>query len=259
MENQLIPYKVNESGEVIVSGRELHDFLQIKTPFKIWIPRMIEYGFEEKEDYEIVIQKYQTSGGMQDFKDYMLKADMAKEICMFQRSDRGRQARLYFINLEKKFNSPEAILDRLRQLLDYNTSYSQSSDEEIIHSSQVVSQVIPSNPNITNQLVPSYMADNYNSENFSDLLTNFRDTAKMFGMKENMLISWLILRNFCYRDNYNSIRPYSQYMEYFNLRPFKSPAGHSGIQALINSRGRDYFTNLLMNENLMKVEYTDVL
>lgn len=56
MEKQLIPYIINESGEVIVSGRELHDFLQIKTPFKIWIPRMIEYGFEEKEDYEIVIQ-----------------------------------------------------------------------------------------------------------------------------------------------------------------------------------------------------------
>lgn len=197
---------VNESGEVIVSGRELHDFLQIKTPFKIWIPRMIEHGFEEKEDYEIVIQKYQTSGGMQDFKDYMLKVDMAKEICMFQRSDRGRQARLYFINLEKKFNSPEAILDRLRQLLDYNTPYPQSSDEEIMYSSQVVPEVIPSNHNITNQLVPSYMTDNYNSENFSDLLTNFRDTAKMFGMKENMLLSWLILRNFCYRDNYNSIR-----------------------------------------------------
>lgn len=259
MEKQLIPYIINENGEVIVSGRELHDFLQIKTPFKIWIPRMIEYGFEEKEDYEIVIQKYQTSGGMQDLKDYMLKVDMAKEICMFQRSDRGRQARLYFINLEKKFNSPEAILDRLRQLLDYNTSYTQNSHEEIMYPSQVTSQIIPSNPNMTNQLVPSYMADNYNSENFSDLLTNFRDTAKMFGMKENMLISWLILRNFCYRDNYNNIRPYSQYMKYFNLRPFKSPAGHSGIQALINSRGRDYFTNLLMNENLMEVEYISVL
>ena len=205
MENQLIPYIINESGEVIVSGRELHDFLQIKTPFKIWIPRMIEYGFEEK------------------------------------------------------FNSPEAILDRLRQLLDYNTSYSQNSHEEIMYPSQVTSQIIPSNPNMTNQLVPSYMADNYNSENFSDLLTNFRDTAKMFGMKENILISWLILRNFCYRYNYNSIRPYSQYMKYFNLRPFKSPAGHSGIQALINSRGRDYFTNLLMNENLMEVEYISVL
>ncbi|MBN9647101.1 phage antirepressor KilAC domain-containing protein [Terrisporobacter glycolicus] len=107
--------------------------------------------------------------------------------------------------------------------------------------------------------MPSYRVGNYNSENFSDLLTNFRDTAKMFGMKENMLISWLILRNFCYRENYNSIRPYSQYMKYFNLRPFKSPAGHSGIQSLVNARGRDYFTNLLMNENLMEVEYISVL
>ena len=96
MEKQLIPYIINESGEVMISDRELHNLLQIKTPFKMWIPRMIEYGFEEKEDYEIVMQKYKTSGGMQDFKEYMLKADMAKEICMLQRSDRGRQARVIF-------------------------------------------------------------------------------------------------------------------------------------------------------------------
>lgn len=101
---------------------------------------MIEYWFGENEDYNVVIQKYKTAGGVQDCKDYMLSCDMAKEICMLQRTERGRQARLYFINLEKKFNSPEAILDRL------------------IH-----------------------ITSNYNWENFIDLLTNFRDTAKMFG------------------------------------------------------------------------------
>ena len=61
MEGQLIPYSINETGEVIISAKELHEFLQIKTNFKIWIPRMIEYGFEENEDYNVVMQKYQTA------------------------------------------------------------------------------------------------------------------------------------------------------------------------------------------------------
>lgn len=117
MNEQLIPYIINENGEVIVSARALHNFLQIKTPFKVWVPRMIEYGFEENEDYKVVLQKHKIAGGVQDCKDYMLSSDMAKEICMLQRTERGRQARLYFINLEKKFNSPEAILARLIKIL----------------------------------------------------------------------------------------------------------------------------------------------
>lgn len=117
MNEQLIPYIINENGEVIVSARALYEFLQIKTPFKMWVPRMIEYGFEENVDYNVVMQKYKTAGGRQECKDYLLGADMAKEICMLQRTERGRQARLYFINLEKKFNSPEAILDRLIQII----------------------------------------------------------------------------------------------------------------------------------------------
>lgn len=322
MDEKLIPYSINEQGEVILSGRSLHEFLQIKTPLKIWISRMIEYGFEENQDYKIVMEKCKTAGGVQDLKDYILKADMAKEICMLQRTERGRQARMYFINLEKKFNSPEAILDRLKQLLGGNSfyiedttsefegsktsyeestisrlwqdnsaytqnlmlsqdnptytqnsilsqdspeytqnpilpqnnqAYTQNPNNEIIYSSQVLSEIIPN----TTSLIPSYTA-NYNSENFSDLNTNFRDTAKILGMKESMLIGWLVLRNFCYRDKYNSIRPYAEYMKYFSLRPFKSPSGHTGIQTLINSYGMDYFTNLLIDENLIEMNYMDI-
>ena len=257
MESQLIPYSINETGEVIISARELHEFLQINTKFSMWIPRMIEYGFEEIEDYNIVVQKQQTAGGPQDFRDYLLKADMAKEICMLQRTERGRQARLYFINLEKKFNSPEAILRRLMQLLDKNTPYTEGT-------SSIFSQNQPTYTTDTQiasdiQITPRYMISNYNCENFNDLFTNFRDTAKMFGMKENLLIGWLLLNNFCYRDNYNSIRPHANYMKYFELRPFKSPTGHSGIQTLINASGRDFFTNLLAQENLIQVEYTNIL
>lgn len=257
MEGQLIPYSINETGEVIISARELHEFLQINTKFGVWIPRMIEYGFEENEDYNIVIQKQQTAGGPQDFRDYLLKADMAKEICMLQRTERGRQARLYFINLEKKFNSPEAILRRLMQLLDKPTSYAEGTNSIFSQNqpaytpdTQIASDV---------QITPRYMISNYNCENFSDLFTNFRDTAKMFGMKENLLIGWLLINNFCYRDNYNNIRPHAKHMNYFELRPFKSPTGHSGIQTLINARGRDFFTNLLANENLIQVEYSNIL
>lgn len=247
MEEQLIPYRINESGEVIVSARALHEFLQIKTPLNIWMPRMIEYGFEEMEDYQVALEKYQTAGGIQEFKDYLLSADMSKEICMLQRSDRGRQARLYFINLEKKFNSPEAMLDRLKKLLFGSQSSSQVYSPA--YESYPVAQT-RSEGTSGNQLVPAYLGSSYVSENFSDLLTNFRDAAKIFGIKENMLINWMILRSFCYRDKYGSVRPYANYMKYFAMRPFQMPSGRSGIQTLINSRGVDFFSELLLEEGI---------
>ena len=59
--NELIPIKVNENSEIIVSGRELHEFLKIKTPYKQWFDRMIEYGFIENTDFVAVTQKCVTA------------------------------------------------------------------------------------------------------------------------------------------------------------------------------------------------------
>ena len=91
-----------KDGKQLVSARELHDFLEIKTEFRKWFPRMCEYGFVENVDFTRAFQKCPTLGGIQTVADYAITIDMAKEISMIQRTEKGKQARLYFIECEKK-------------------------------------------------------------------------------------------------------------------------------------------------------------
>src|SRR5699024_9635005 len=115
--NQLIPTYQSENDEIIISGRDLHDFLEIGTRYDIWFNRMKEYGFVENIDYIDVVQKRTTSHGRNhNVSDHHIKLDMAKEISMLQRNEKGKQARQYFIEVEKKWNSPEMIVQRAMEI-----------------------------------------------------------------------------------------------------------------------------------------------
>lgn len=98
-----------ENDRPVVSARELHDFLEVKTAYKDWFPRMCEYGFTEGQDFCSFLSE---STGGRPAQDAALTIDMAKEICMIQRSEKGKQARQYFIQLEKDWNSPEKVMAR---------------------------------------------------------------------------------------------------------------------------------------------------
>lgn len=119
---ELIPVTENENNEVVVSGRDLHEFLGIKTPYKDWFPRMMEYGFEETIDFNPhIFEQVRLEGNRnvrRDILDHILKLDMAKEISMIQRNDKGKQARQYFLKIEKAWNSPEMIMKRALQFAD---------------------------------------------------------------------------------------------------------------------------------------------
>ena len=89
-------------GVQSVSARDLHEKLGVDSRFTDWIRRMLEYGFEEEKDYRAVTQKKVTAQGNQSsFIDYYISLDMAKEICMIQRSEIGKKFRQYFIEAEK--------------------------------------------------------------------------------------------------------------------------------------------------------------
>ena len=92
-----------------VSARDLHDFLEVKTAYKDWFPRMCEYGFTEGEDFCSFLSE---STGGRPAQDAILTIDMAKELCMIQRNEKGKLARQYFIQIEKDWNSPEKIMAR---------------------------------------------------------------------------------------------------------------------------------------------------
>ncbi|MGM0863407.1 MAG: phage antirepressor KilAC domain-containing protein [Bacillota bacterium] len=116
--NRQIETIQNENGEILVSGREIHEFLEVKTEYRKWFGRMSEYGFEENIDFVRVTQKCQTLGGVQEQVDHHIKVDMAKEISMIQRSDKGKQARQYFLEIERKWNSPEMVIKRAHEYLE---------------------------------------------------------------------------------------------------------------------------------------------
>lgn len=112
---EIIKINTNEN-DITLSGRELHEFLEIKTEYKKWFSRMIEYGFTENVDYQRVTQKCPTLGGVQEIVDHEIKLDMAKEIAMIQRNEKGKQARKYFLEVEKAWNSPEMIMKRALEI-----------------------------------------------------------------------------------------------------------------------------------------------
>ena len=117
--NELIKITTNEVGEPTVLGRELHEFLGVKTLYKDWFPRMVEYGFTEGKDFSSFLSE---STGGRPSTDHFLTIDMAKEICMIQRTEVGKQARQYFIQVEKDYNSPEKIMARALRIAEKELS-----------------------------------------------------------------------------------------------------------------------------------------
>ncbi|HEM5088034.1 TPA: antA/AntB antirepressor family protein, partial [Streptococcus suis] len=116
--HEIINVNVNDNQEPVVSGRQLHEALEVKTPYSMWFDRMVEYGFTENQDFLLNNFVKQTGRGGHNKVDHIIKLDMAKEIAMIQRTDRGKQVRQYFIQIEKDFNSPEKIMARALLLAD---------------------------------------------------------------------------------------------------------------------------------------------
>lgn len=103
---------IERDGRQLVSGRELHEFLEIRTKYKDWFRRMVEYGFEEEIDFIRVAQKRATNNlknPVTTVIDHAISIDMAKEISMIQRTEKGKIARQYFINCEKKLKEVKKL------------------------------------------------------------------------------------------------------------------------------------------------------
>lgn len=114
---------INYDGEQpTVSARDLHEGLEIKTAFKDWFPRMCEYGFEAGKDFNLLKnERVRIEGDREvtrELTDYDISVDMAKQICMIQRSEKGRIYRQYFLDLEKAWNTPEQIFARALKMAD---------------------------------------------------------------------------------------------------------------------------------------------
>ena len=101
--NELITINYENENPTVLT-RELHEFLEVETPFNKWFPRMCEYGFTKGQDFQTFLSE---STGGRPGQDAALTIPMAKEICMLQRNEKGKVARRYFLELEQAWNTPE--------------------------------------------------------------------------------------------------------------------------------------------------------
>ena len=178
--NELL--KVNyDNDRITLSARELHEFLEIKTKYKDWFPRMCTYGFDENVDYRAMAQKRATAQGNETtYVDHEITLDMAKEIAMIQRSDKGKEVRQYFLELERRWNSPEAVMNRALE-------YSRKQVKALMEEKQ---GLIEEN----NQLKPKALfADAVSASNESILIGQLAKLIRQNGYEigQNRLFEWM--------------------------------------------------------------------
>ena len=125
---ELLEVKVTENLEPVVSGRELHKTLEVETRYNDWFKRMCEYDFKEGKDFYSFLSKTSKIGDRPAI-DHQLTISMAKELCILQRSLKGKQFKQYFIQIEEAWNSPEKVMARALKIAN-NTINKLSSDNE---------------------------------------------------------------------------------------------------------------------------------
>lgn len=170
--SELIPINYN-GEEPTVSARDLHAGLEIKSNFTTWFDRMCEYGFTEL-DYKKCFPNLESGcNGGQNMIDYQISVDMAKQICMIQRSEKGRQYRQYFLDLEKAWNTPEQVFARALKMADQTIAKLKGAVESLTTEINVKNQII-------GELKPK--ADYYDEILNNPGLVTITQIAKDYGM-----------------------------------------------------------------------------
>ena len=226
MDNELIKLITNEEGKQLVSARELHEFLEINTRFDKWFIRMCEYGFGENNDFTRVAQKCPTPGGMQTIIDYAITIDMAKELSMIQRTDKGKQARQYFIECEKKLresnNKPQLTLEQElvwnlynggidavtahKKLLELETK---ELNDKIVEQQEEIKQLSP----LAETLIKRFEK----GENIS-----LTDVTKTFGLKRGQVSKWAINNGYIYKNKKDVTNKGDSYFQRYVINGFKN-------------------------------------
>ena len=232
--NELIALNQSSiNGEVqqTVNARELHAFLQSKQDFSTWIKNRVEqYDFVENQDYTLLHKKMEQVSGAKHLIEYYITLDMAKELAMVERNDKGKQARQYFIDCERKLRehqvklAPKTYVEALRALADEVEAHNKTQEQLAIAApkSEYFDKLVERN-----------------------LLTNFTTTAKEFGIKRTDLIDYLLANKYVYRDARGNIVAYAAHVpDLFEIKEFAKEK-HAGTQTLITPRGRETFRLLL--------------
>lgn len=232
--NELIPINMNDPERITVSARNLHEFLEVKDPYRNWFPRMCEYGFEEDKDFRTFL--CETSSGRPKH-DAEITIDMAKELCMLQRNEKGKQARQYFIQLEKDWNSPEKVMARALQIANKKLQVLEAKAEE-------------DKPKVL-------FADSVAASHTSILIFDLAKILKQNGVDigGNRLFDWMRKNGYLVRrkgSDYNMPTQRSMEMGLFEVK--ETSVSHSDGHISVNKtpkvtgKGQQYFINAFLGK-----------
>lgn len=176
-----------------VSARDLHERLNIKTAFKDWFPRMASYGFIEGEDYNLLkFERVQIEGDREvrrEVNDYSISIDMAKQICMIQRTPEGKQVRQYLLDLEKAWNTPELIMARALKVADKQIMDLKVENENLVkHNTELIEENTQLAENVERTKPLVEFSKTVGSSPDSIHIGNF---AKLIGVGQNTMFGWL--------------------------------------------------------------------
>ena len=229
-----------DNDRPVVSARELHDFLEVETPFNKWFPRMCEYGFTEGQDFWTFLSE---STGGRPAQEAALTIDMAKEICMIQRSEKGKQARQYFIQLEKDWNSPEKVMARALDIA--HKQLAQLKGENV----KLLTENTANKPKVI-------FADAVSASERSILVGELAKLLRQNGVEigQNRLFDWMRQNGFLIRrqgTDYNMPTQKAMEMGLFEIK--ETSVVHSAGNVTINKtpkvtgKGQVYFINRFLD------------
>ena len=231
MENELLRIDYTNVDRPTVLGRALHEALEVQTAYKDWFPRMCEYGFEEGKDFSSILSK--STGGRPQ-QNHQLTISMAKELCMLQRTQKGKECREYFIKVEEAWNKPEIVLSRALIMANNSLQELRSNNAQLLAENAVMKPKAEFADRVAN----------------TDGLLSMSNFAKVIqdehiNMGRNKLFEWL--RNQGYLRGNNE--PYQQYVNQGLFR-VRETVHNGGLrtQTYVTGKGQLYLVEKLKAE-----------
>ena len=232
----------NEQPTVI--GRDLHSALEVKSKYADWIKNMMAFGFEENKDYFTLSKNLENGGRM---IDHQLTIPMAKEICMLQRSEKGKEFRQYFIEVENQWNSPEATMARALKFAN------RKMEEIKAINLKLTDKIEQDKPKV---LFADAVATAESSILIGDLAKLIKQNGVDIGQKR--LFEWLRNKGYLIKNGFSKNMPTQKSMELklFEVkeRAITNPDGSIRVTKTpkVTGKGQQYFINRFLGERKEK-------
>lgn len=228
--------KVNFDNQT-VSARDLHELLNIGTKFTTWFERMKDYGFSEGEEFFPKLGKTSELGGRPQM-DYEITVDMAKQICMIQRTPEGKTCRQYLIDLEKAWNTPEQVMARALKIANKQI-------DDLKNNNLMLERKIEADKPKT------IFADAVSTSHTSILVGDLAKLICQNGVKigQKRLFEWMRENNFLIKSGSSRNMPQQRYVEngLFEVKEsnVQNPDGSVRITRTtkVTGKGQLYFVN----------------